>query len=60
MEKDGREGRKNKEIAAAFKVSVRTIQRVKVPLSVETMVQVKKKARRTHNQITKSCCLNAG
>ena len=33
-----RSGCKNKEIAAALKVSIRTIQRVKVPPSLETAV----------------------
>ena len=41
-----RSGYKNKEIAAALKVSVRTIQRVKVLPLVKT-VQVQKKAKRT-------------
>ena len=37
-----RSGCKNKEIAAALEVSMRNIQRVKIPPSVETTVQVKK------------------
>ena len=38
-----RSGCKNKEIAAALKDSIRTIERVKVPPSVETTVQIKKR-----------------
>ena len=37
-----RSGCKNKEIATVLEVSIRTIQRVKVPPSVKTTVQVKK------------------
>ena len=38
-----RSGCKTKEITAALKVSIRAIQRVKVPPSVKTAVRVKKK-----------------
>ena len=51
-----RSGYKNKEIAAALKVSVRTIQCVKVLPLLKT-VQFQKKD--LDNSITKSCCTNA-
>ena len=56
-----RSGCKNKEIAAALKVSVRTIQRIKVPPSVEIQ-QVKRKAKRTtkHKELLHEHCLKKG